>query len=159
METRNPHIVDFDQPIEAASRLSRFFARLVDGLVWLAPIPLLLVPCLGPLVALGLWLAILVGQIWLLVTRGQTLGKQFLKIYIMRTNGGIPNVGWLLIREFALPAAVAIFRYAGHNDPSPIGQAFQVVIGFTWLIDSLMIFGSTRRCLHDHIAGTHVVNV
>jgi uncharacterized RDD family membrane protein YckC len=25
------------------------------------------------------------------------------------------------------------------------------------LVDSLIIFGSARRCLHDHIAGTIVV--
>ena len=39
----------------------------------------------------------------------------------------------------------------------PIGQSFQGLLGFLWLIDSLFIFGPTRRCLHDLVAGTHVV--
>ena len=28
-----------------------------------------------------------------------------------------------------------------------------------WIIDSCMIFGQERRCLHDHIASTRVVEV
>jgi uncharacterized RDD family membrane protein YckC len=109
--------------------------------------------------ALGLLVAIFIGQLWLLVTRGQTIGKKYMQIYIMRSDGELPNVGWLLVREFAIPAAVALFRYAGHNDPSPIGQVFQVLLCFVWLIDCLFIFGPTRRCLHDLAAGTHVVVV
>jgi len=157
MAFRNPHLLDPNQAVEAASRTSRFLARCVDALVWFAPLPLLIFPCLGAMAALLLWVAILVGQLWLLVTQGQTLGKYFLKIYIMRTDGDIPSVGWLLVREFAIPGTVAFFRYFGHNDPSPIGQSFQGLLGFLWLIDSLFIFGPTRRCLHDLVAGTHVV--
>lgn len=155
----NPHVTDFSQPIEAATRTSRFLARIVDALVWFAPLPLLFFPCLGALAALLLWAAILIGQIWMLVTRGQTIGKKALKIYIMKSDGDIPNVGWLLIREFAIPVAVGILRYVGHNDPSVVGQALQGVFSLMWIIDSLFIFGPTRRCLHDYLAGTHVVQV
>jgi uncharacterized RDD family membrane protein YckC len=145
--------------VEAASRWSRLAARLLDGLAFLAPLPLLVVPCLGALVALLAWAALLIGQVWLLVTRGQTLGKKAMDIYIMRSDGGLPHVGWLLLREFAIPAAVGILRYAGHQDPSPVGQAFQGLLGFVWLIDALFIFSPTRRCLHDLVAGTHVVKL
>lgn len=154
----NPYTGDVAE-VEAATRWSRFLARLVDGLVCFAPLPFLFIPCLGAAVALLGWLAILIAQIWLLVTHGQTIGKKAVNIYIMRTNGGIPNIGWLLVRELSIPIAVGILRYTGHNDPSPIGQALQFLLGFVWLIDSLFIFSPTRRCLHDYVAGTHVVKV
>ena len=152
-------INDFDNSyeVEAATRWSRLLARVIDCLVFLAPIPFLLFPCLGGILAILGWLAILGYQIWLLVARGQTIGKRAMDIYIMRTVGGIPNVAWLLVREFSIPVAVGILRYAGHKDPSPIGQAIQILLGFSWVIDSLFIFTPTRRCLHDYVAGTHVV--
>lgn len=159
MSLDNPHLDEFTEEVEAATRWSRLAARLVDGLVWFAPLPLLLFPCLGILAAAGAWIAILIGQIWLLVTRGQTLGKRAMDIYIIRTEGGIPNPGWLLVREFSIPAAVGILQYAGRNDPSPIGQVVQFLLLFSGLIDVLFIFGPTRRCLHDYLAGTHVVKI
>jgi uncharacterized RDD family membrane protein YckC len=145
--------------VEAATRWSRLAARLVDGLICFAPLPLLFFPCIGSLGALLGFAGILAAQVWLLVTRGQTLGKKALDITIIRSDGGVPNVGWLLVREFAIPLAVGIFRYVGHNDPSPAGQVFQFLLGFVWLIDSLFIFSPTRRCLHDLVADTHVVKV
>jgi len=157
MAFHNPHLSDPGRAVEAATRMSRFLARLVDALIWFAPLPLLIFPCLGAMAALGLLAAILAGQLYLLITRGQTVGKHFMNIYIMREDGSIPNVGWLLIREFALPAGVGFFRYFGHNDPTFVGQGFQGLLSFVWLIDSLFIFGPTRRCLHDLVAGTHVV--
>ena len=116
-------------------------------------------PCLGALAALLGWAAILAGQVWLLVVRGQTIGKKAMGIYIMRSDGGLPHVGWLLLREFAIPAAVGLLRWGGHRDPTAIGQAFQALLGFAWIIDSLFIFSPTRRCLHDLVAGTHVVKM
>jgi uncharacterized RDD family membrane protein YckC len=134
-------------------------ARVIDGLSGFLPLLLFAVPCLGLFVGLALLLAMLVADLYLLVTRGQTLGKLAMGIYIMRADGNIPNVGWLLVREAAIPAGVAVLRYFGHNDPSPVGQALQVLLVFAWVIDSLFIFGHTRRCLHDFVAGTHVVKI
>jgi uncharacterized RDD family membrane protein YckC len=101
--------------------------------------------------------AIFIGQLWLLVRGGQTIGKKFMKIYIMRSNGNIPNFGWIILREFAIPVVVGACGYSGHNDPTLVGQVFQAFIGLIGLIDILFIFGPSRRCLHDFIAGTHVV--
>lgn len=159
MPPLNPHLLDPGQPIEAATRLSRFLARLVDAILWLAPLPLVFIPCLGGLAAMALGIGILVGQIYLLITAGQTLGKRYLGIYMMRSDGSIPNIGWILLREFALPALVALLRFGGHRDPTLVGQAFQASLGFLGLVDALFIFGPTRRCLHDFVAGTHVVKV
>jgi uncharacterized RDD family membrane protein YckC len=159
MAFRNPHLMDPGQAVEAASRSSRLWARLIDSIVWFAPLPLLFFSLPGVVALICGFVAILVWQVWLLVTRGQTIGKQFMGIYIMRNDGDIPNFGWIVVREFAIPAAVGIFHYAGHNDPNPIGQVFQTLLYFVWLIDILFIFGRTRRCLHDRVAGTHVVMV
>ncbi len=145
--------------VEAATRWSRLAARLIDGLVCFAPLPLLFFPYLGSVAALLGFVAILAEQVWLLVTRGQTLGKKAMDIAIIRSDGGVPPVPWLLVREFAIPLAVGIMRYGGHSDPSPAGKAFQFLLGFVWLIDSLFIFSPTRRCLHDLVADTHVVKV
>jgi uncharacterized RDD family membrane protein YckC len=159
MAFANPHLDDPGQTVEAASRWSRLLARLVDGIVWFAVVPLLFFSFLGVMAALALVAAIFIGQLWLLVTQGQTIGKKFLGIYIMRSDGSIPNVGWLLIREFAIPGGVALFHWAGRNDPSLLGQVFQAMLGLLCLVDVLFIFGPTRRCLHDLAAGTHVVVV
>jgi uncharacterized RDD family membrane protein YckC len=151
------HLPEPVPTVEAASRLSRLLARIVDGIVWFAVVPLLFLSYIGVMAALVLVGAIFIGQLWLLVTQGQTIGKRFLGIYIMRSDGSIPNVGWLLLREFAIPGAVALFRWAGHNDPTFVGQVFQSMLGLLCLVDILFIFSPTRRCLHDLVAGTHVV--
>ena len=157
MALRNPHMTEPGEAVVAATRLKRFLARLIDAVLWFAPLPLLFFPCLGPVAAVALLVAVFCGQLWLLVTRGQTLGKQYEGIYIMRGDGSIPHVGWLLLREFAIPAAVGLLRWGGHNDPTAVGKAFQFLLGFTWVLDGLFIYGPTRRCLHDYVAGTHVV--
>ena len=156
MAISNPHLTHPDQEVAAASRSSRFLARLIDGLAGLAALPFLILGWRAMLLAL---LALLVWQTWLLLSLGQTLGKKLMGIYIMRSDGELPNAGWLFLREFAIPLAVALLRYGGGHDPSPIGQAIQGLLGLAWLIDNLMIFGPTRRCLHDLVAGTHVVRV
>ena len=158
MPTENPHLSDA-QEIEAASRWSRFAARLVDGLVWMAPLPFVLFPCLGPMVFLAGLVGILVAQVYFLVTRAQTLGKKALGIYIMRSDGSIPHIGWLLVREFGIPAIALFLQFFGSRDRTASGHLLIAAGGLLYLVDVLFIFGPTRRCLHDFLAGTHVVKV
>ena len=143
--------------VEAATRWSRLAARIIDYLVWFAPLAFLFFPCLGPIVMLVGWLGILAAQIWLLVTRAQTIGKQAMDIYIMRTDGTIPHIGWLLVREFAIPLVALLLQYMAKVNHDAAGLFFGVTGSLLWLIDTLFIFGPTRRCLHDYLAGTHVV--
>ncbi|MBL0211510.1 MAG: RDD family protein [Holophagaceae bacterium] len=157
MAMPNPHLDGTVQEIEAATRWSRLAARLIDYLIWFAPLALFIFPCLGPIAAVLGWLGILGAQIWLLVTRAQTIGKKGMGIYIMRTDGGIPHIGWLLVREFAIPALAGLLQYMGSVNHDAAGLFFSLVASLLWLIDVLFIFGRTRRCLHDYIAGTHVV--
>lgn len=102
-----------------------------------------------PQLLLGLALLALAGiglaivQIWMLVQRGQTLGKRMLDIRIVRfsdqTNPGFVSV--VLLRA-VVPGLIGALPYVG--------------MVFT-LVDICFIFRSDRRCLHDHLAGTKVV--
>jgi uncharacterized RDD family membrane protein YckC len=85
------------------------------------------------IIALGIY------QMVLLSRHGQTLGKRAMNIRIVRSDDG-SNPG---------------FRRA-------VGLRFLVnglicLIPVYSLLDSLFIFSAERRCLHDHLAGTKVV--
>ncbi len=89
------------------------------------------------------FLGVLIYQIILLTTLGQTVGKRAMKIKIVRVsdqqNGGF--VSNVLLRGF-VNGLICYIPLLG---------------GLYALADMLFIFGSERRCLHDFIAGTIVV--
>lgn len=100
---------------------------------------------LGIMVAGAGLLALFIVQVWLLSTRGQSLGKRMLGIRIVKyadnSNPGFLHA-WLL-RNF-VPGVIGAVPY--------IGLLFV-------LVDLAFIFGAERRCVHDYIAGTKVVKV
>lgn len=100
---------------------------------------------LGAFVAGLGWLAQFGVQLWMLTTRGQTIGKRLLNIRIVLfLDNGAPGFlhAWLL-RNF-VPGIISLVPY----------------LGFIFmLVDALFIFSEQRRCIHDHIAGTKVVKV
>lgn len=107
-----------------------------------SPNPALLIP---GFMVLGLCvLALVIIQIYLLVTRGQTIGKKLLGIKIVtypdEVNPGFVKV-WLL-RSFV----------------SGLIGAIPMIGGIYSLVDACFIFRDDRRCIHDLIAGTQVVN-
>ena len=78
---------------------------------------------------------------YLLATRGQTIGKLLLKIRITRPSGEAASITRLALRYGA-------------------GFAAGLVMAVIWvysLIDCLLIFRKSRRCLHDVIGDTIVV--
>ena len=81
---------------------------------------------------------------YLLVTKGQTLGKWMLGIRIVdaASNGAATAVKLLGLR-YVLVMLVAVIPFIG---------------GLLGLIDFLFIFREDRRCVHDLIAGTKVVS-
>ena len=98
------------------------------------------------MVTIGLCLALLLGiQLYLLVTRGQTMGKKFLGIRIVtfedEANPGFVKVFLLRMLVNGLIGAVPV-----------------VGLGYS-LVDILFIFRDDKRCIHDLIAGTKVVKV
>ena len=92
--------------------------------------------------AFGL-LTFVVVQAYPIHTRGQTVGKLLLGIQMVRLADGAVLPGWTLIGLRYLPVQlVGMVPMAG---------------GCLSLVDVLFIFRPDRRCVHDHIAGTHVV--
>lgn len=89
------------------------------------------------------WYLILNG--YLLAKRGQTIGKLAAGTRIVDFNSGelVPLVPLLLKRNVAIQILGAV----------------PFIGAFVSLADVLMIFRSSRRCLHDDIAGTKVIKV
>jgi uncharacterized RDD family membrane protein YckC len=80
---------------------------------------------------------------WILITRtGQSLGKKWTGIRIERIDGGRVTFGSGVVLRNWVPKVMGAVPY--------LGMLFH-------LIDCLFIFREDRRCLHDHIAGTRVV--
>jgi len=79
---------------------------------------------------------------YLLATRGQTIGKALLKVRIVRSDGS----------QASLPRIIGL-RYL----PTMAISMIPLLGGLYALIDCLLIFRESRRCLHDNIADTIVV--
>lgn len=90
------------------------------------------------------WLALILLQAYLIATRGQSLAKGWLGIKIVKLDGApVKFVSGVLLRHWLF-------------------LALQYVPGLrslTALIDALFIFRKDRRCMHDLIAGTKVIQV
>lgn len=142
---------------DLAGRGVRFAAAIIDGILmlglfWLVarltPLNIFsprmaqagFVTMLG-MQLLGLLLFAAVNG-WLLVTRGQTVGKRLLGIRIARPDGSAAPPGRVLGLRYGVFYLVA---------------AIPVVGWLIFPIDALMIFRGDRRCLHDLIADTAVV--
>lgn len=78
---------------------------------------------------------------WLLLQHGQTLGKRAIGIRITASDGAKASPGQLLVRYGVGFLTVIV---------PVVGQVYAMV-------DALLIFRASRRCLHDLIAGTIVV--
>ena len=145
-----------------ASRGKRLGAALLDGLInlpWIGlfagafvmrydaarqgfPVP----QTSSMLIFLGflLMLGVFVVNCVMLHRSGQTIGKRVLDIAVMRSDGSpITLVRYIFLRVVPISLLGAI-PYIG---------------GLISLVDPLLIFGGERRCLHDLIADTIVVDI
>lgn len=168
-ESSTPETVSNDDSIlqakryPNATRLSRLFAQVLDGLIlMLATVPMMLVLNVGagldwelvmetgvlPLdqallfTSIGIFVYVLVNgyHLWYF---GQTLGKKMMQIAIVDQKDKVPAF-----------AKIVGLRYV----------PFQLVgaipgLALISVIDIFMIFRSDRRCLHDLAAGTRVIDV
>ena len=81
--------------------------------------------------------------IYFVAKNSQTMGKKIIGIKVLRTDGShasMARIFWLRNIVNALPSAIPF-----------IGNFYSI-------IDHLFIFGASRRCLHDRIADTIVVD-
>lgn len=141
-----------------ATRASRLGASLIDSIIlWVIMLPILYLTGVSTEVSQGSELSILRSVLacflslfifalvnyQMLVTTGQTIGKRLLDIKMVDQNGDLPGLSSHLVKRYLVyfvPGAVPVF-----------GQLFAV-------INFCFIFGSHRRCVHDYVAGTRVVN-
>src|SRR3982751_3745744 len=143
-----------------AGRGRRLGATLIDGLIAGAAFGLIAlvtpINVFNPTAGFsGIWGLLLINVVlgfilflvihgYLIATRGQTVGKALLKIRIVRSDGSAAS----------FPRIVGL-RYL----PTSIVAPIPLVGGLYALVDSLLIFRQSRRCLHDNIADTIVVTV
>jgi uncharacterized RDD family membrane protein YckC len=142
-----------DNKFELAGRGKRLMAYLIDTLLYIVTtFPLIISiernpeaePTMAVTIMVVLMIALTIVNFVLLYRYGQTIGKRLLSIKIVRTD--YSRAGLLRI----------IFLRA-----LPIGLLSSIpgVGGIISLVDPLLIFQDSRRCLHDHLADTIVINV
>lgn len=144
--------------ITAASRGDRLGAALIDGLIMTAIVmPFMYLTGAFDNISNGIQpsftyslLMGLIGIIFfilingkLLSKSGQTIGKRALGIKIVTLSGELPEIKEHLLKRYGV--------YLLLGQIPIIGQ-------FLSFINILLIFGSQKRCGHDLLAGTIVVN-
>ena len=137
-----------------AGRGQRLAATLLDALFLFLAIMVAAIPgmVMGADPATGEWALVLlvisltfllVGNALLVARRGQTLAKYLLKIRVVRRDGSEAGFTRIFFARY-LPVTVL--------------GALPFIGLLVALADALMIFRDNRRCLHDEIADTIVVD-
>lgn len=143
---------------EPADRSTRLGAAILDSLIMAAMVygPMIVGLAIGAATAsasggstdvmLGLTIVLTLGGfvawVWLTVRQlnstGQSLGKKYCGIKVVRTDGSPISLGRLIWLRNVVNWLISIVPLYG-------------------LIDALFIFGESRQCLHDKIADTIVI--
>jgi uncharacterized RDD family membrane protein YckC len=138
--------VDSEHALPAdAGRGSRFFGALIDIalLVVLRGVGTVAAFAVEGPEAVFVWgapLALIAIQAVLVSRRGQSIGKLAMRIRIERADGRrVGFVHGVLLRSWLM--------------------AWLNATPLVFLLDSLFIFGRERRCLHDRLADTRVVQL
>jgi len=96
-------------------------------------------------------------QWWLITQSGQTVGKKFMKTRIITLDGDVAGfTRGVLLRNVPLHLLGFVSTIVTTYAPS-LRAVVWIVSGLSTL-DDLFIFGESKRCLHDYIAGTVVVS-
>ncbi len=95
-----------------------------------------------PMNALFGYLLLVLIQGWPLARRGQTIGKMVCRLRIVRADGSKPEAWRLLGLRYGVGYLLGV------------NTVLSMIYG---LVDSLLIFRTSRKCLHDTIAGTRVI--
>ena len=146
-----------DAPLQLATRGSRLEAKFVDGLIS-AVVSIVVGAIIGfeklttpalcteddwMIVALAC-LALVGANAYFFSRSGQTIGKMFSGIRVVRIDGSRCELArWIFLRGGVMALVGAI----------------PVVGGIAYLIGILLIFQDEQKCLHDRIAQTIVVNI
>lgn len=93
------------------------------------------------MLTLGATLGVIGYQIYLAARGRQSIGKRWLGIRVVRSDGSPVDGGRMLLLRNGL------------------WLVLNIITGLSSLIDVLFIFSEQRRCLHDHVADTKVIEV
>jgi uncharacterized RDD family membrane protein YckC len=140
-----------------ASRWRRLWAGLIDASIAIAiTIPLMNYLNVWDLAQKGSiplytsvklflfsWTLFFIMHGYLLKSYGQTIGKKILGISIVNLDGEKPDLMPLLIKRYLPLSLVPNIPFVG---------------SLLSICDMLFIFRKDKRCIHDFIAGTKVVN-
>lgn len=120
---------------------AQVYTGMYDGFPHISrpPFPQTLLWALG---GVAVWLAL---NGVFLARSGQTIGKKLVGIQIVNVSDGKP----------APLARLVIWRYL----PMVLVSQIPYVGGVLGIVNVCFIFRQDRRCVHDHIAGTRVVEV
>jgi uncharacterized RDD family membrane protein YckC len=144
---------------DLASRYQRLRAAIIDYMIFVVPVAVGLIPMamsagraggkspgavaiIGVVAASLAFIGILVWNGLLLARRGQTLGKKAAGIRVVRSDGADAGFVRLFFLRGGLSWLIATIPWIG---------------GLYALADMLFIFRADRRCIHDLIADTKVV--
>jgi uncharacterized RDD family membrane protein YckC len=138
------------EPIAAtlAARSTRLLAFLIDQVIGAGALLLLklVAVSIGGVLVWVVLMALNVVQIILVSTRGQSIGKMMMRIAIV---DGIDKVPPGFVRAGLI-----------RTIPLMVVSVVVPVLTLPYLVvDALPIFTSSRRCIHDHLAGTIVTKL
>lgn len=138
-----------------ASRWKRLGGMLID-FVLTAPIMLFIMSVAGVVtsgepMSLGqraaffveTWIVFLAINAYLLARKGQIIGKAAVGTRIVDESGDILDFSRLFGLRYLVPGVVYMIPFVG---------------GLFSLVNTLFVFRKDRRCIHNHIAGTYVVD-
>jgi uncharacterized RDD family membrane protein YckC len=147
-----------EDDFELAERGTRLLAYLVDTFLYVVPfIPVLVsgiieesaimemndtVVGVVSILAIFWVLAVIVINIILLYRNGQTIGKRLFSIKIVRVDGSRAGLLRIIFLRGFIIGLLTNIPYIGN---------------IIFLVDALLIFQESRRCLHDLIADTIVI--
>ena len=146
------------EPLTKSSRIDRLLASIIDAiLMTLVTLPVMylsggfdglmdgvqhswLYSIFLGVVSIVVFIAINISS---LKKSGQTLGKKAIGIKVVTSDGGLPSLSNHFLK-----------RYAMYFLPGYVPLGGQLVS----LINVLFIFGKEKRCIHDYVADTVVVD-
>jgi uncharacterized RDD family membrane protein YckC len=142
---------------QLANRWKRLGGALLDGLIMMVIIfPVMMIfgifqHASGQGISFGqrifssiLGLAVFLGlNGYFLAKNGQTIGKKIVKTRIVNLDGELCPFAKMFLLRYLVVWVIAQIPFIG---------------GIFCLVDALVIFGKDKRCIHDYIAGTKVVD-
>jgi uncharacterized RDD family membrane protein YckC len=143
--------------IDLASRWSRLFAVIIDGIVgMIVAVPFWLLTGTWEYISKGQelplsyalyggiygFIGFVVVHYYFLNKNGQTIGKKALGIKIVNLENNLTGAKNLILKRYLPMSVVSLIPILG---------------SILMLIDTLFIFRKDKRCVHDFIAGTRVV--